>query len=98
MHRGLALSFAAMCLATLTLTSDAEAGSDDCVSAPPAPTGGAYANCSGGNIPSGTTCALTCANGYTKTGDDPQCVLGAFSGTGLNDCVPATCAPFSGPV
>jgi hypothetical protein len=68
-----------------------------CVAAPTAPTGGSYPGCAAGPIPSGTTCALTCADGYTKTGTDPQCTLGTLTGTGMNGCVPATCLPFSNP-
>src|SRR5436190_24071197 len=97
MYRGPSFSFAAILFAALTFTAPVDAGTDDCGPPPTPPTGGAYLDCNGGSVPSGTTCTLTCANGYTKTGDDPQCFLGAYMGAGLNDCVPATCAPLSGP-
>lgn len=86
---------AAMLLASLVCTPSAYAA-DECVAPPPAPVGGSYPGCSGGNVPSGTTCVLTCGAGYTKTGADPTCVLGAYTGA-TNDCVPATCAPLAAP-
>ena len=71
-----------------------------CTGSPAPVPGGSYPTCTG-TVPSGTTCPLSCANGYTKTGTDPSCYLGNYNGS-TNECVPATCAaipplPFSTP-
>ncbi|MCW5889815.1 MAG: hypothetical protein KIT14_04620 [bacterium] len=72
-------------------------GPDPCPTAPPPPAGGSFPGCTT-DVPSGTTCTLACAAGYTKTGTaDPACTSGAFAG-GDTTCVPATCAPLTLPL
>ncbi len=67
---------------------------DPCPAAPPAPVGGSYSTCTT-DIPSGQTCALTCANGYTHVGTDPTCESGSF--VGVATCEAAACTPLAEP-
>ncbi len=61
---------------------------NSCAGPPPAVVNGTYASCP--VVASGGTCALTCANGYVKSGADQVCNLGAWSGAAPT-CAPSFC-------